>query len=310
MSARVLIPVDNQDCCMDALQSVMSRHWDRDTEFLLCQVVESVGTGPTDHYNEHNLVLAAEQENHSYQTRLWLSDTAKMFAEKLPNVETRMEKGDVTKVLCDLAYDWNADYIIVGSHDLSLNNRCALGSVASALLKYGPCSLESVRSNEHAISPRKVIVATDLSAVSEATMRWVEDMSWNAKTEFRIVTVTSPTHKDLKSHLSNVGSIYTKERQHLGKIEETLKRQARQLAKKCGFDSVEADILSDASPADAVCDLAQRWGADLVVTGASGANRNPDGRAGDTAIGILDRLHCSMIAIQSDSLKQVNFSWS
>ena len=310
MGARVLIPVDNQDCCVTALQSVMSRHWEVDTSFLLCQVVESIGSRPKNTDDEHKLVLSAEQESHAYQSRLWLSDTLKMFAEKLPNVEARMETGDVTGVLCDLAYDWGADYIVVGSHNLSLNNRCALGSVASALLKYGPCSLESVRANEQLLSPRKIIIATDLSPVSEATMRWVEEMNWDAQTEFRIVTVTSPTHKDLRSHLYNVGSIYTKERQHLGQIEETLKRQARQLAKKCGIDSVEADILSDASPADAVCDLAQSWGADLVVTGASGANRNPDGRAGDTAIGILDRLHCSMIAIQSDSYRQVNFSWS
>ena len=86
-------------------------------------------------------------------------------------------------------------------------------------------------------------------------------------------------------------------------------RKARQLAEKYGYDKVEADMVTADSAAEAIFELANDCQAHLVVVGAQGANRSPEARAGSTAISILERLHCSMIAVQSDSPKQVSFTW-
>lgn len=309
MTSRVLIPLDDQDCCRAAVDTILARKWDRDSAFLLCQVVEQLEPVIVGDGNVHKIALAGEQEENAYKARLWLSDTTARFAKKFSNVECRMETGQVTEVICDLAYDWAADYIVMGSHDLDWKSRCALGSVAASVLKYGPCSVESIRANKSGSCPRRVIIATDLSHEAQAAIEWVAQMKWSPKTDFRLATVTTGTHKTLKTHLFEAGAIFTKERQHLNEVEKQLKAQAKELTEKFGFKCIEADVLTDDSAVNAICELALDWQADLVVTGANGANRNPSGRAGSTAIGIMNRLHCSMIAIQSDSYRQVKFNW-
>ncbi len=195
-------------------------------------------------------------------------------------------------------------------------------------MRNAPCSVESVRSSElrklfrekgsateqeivriATPPPKTIIVATDLSPAAEFALNWVVGMNWHPTTVFRIVTVMLPNHKDVRTHWFGGGSVYIKEKLHLKQIEAQLKRQAQQLAEKHGYDRVEADVVMADSAAEAIFELATNCKAELVVTGAQGANRSPEARAGSTAISILERLHCSMIAIQSDSAKQVHFTW-
>ncbi|MBP6746962.1 universal stress protein [bacterium] len=328
MSCKILIAVDNQECTDAAIQSALARQWEPDTTFMLCKVVEDFSSILDIYESEHNQVLKAEQEAYTYEMRLWLSEMTADFAKVHPQVESCLEFGRAAEKLCELAYSWGADYMILGSHDLELASRCSLGSIASAVLRNAPCSVESVRSSElrklfrekgsateqeivriATPPPKTIIVATDLSPAAEFALNWVVGMNWHPTTVFRIVTVMLPNHKDVRTHWFGGGSVYIKEKLHLKQIEAQLKRQAQQLAEKHGYDRVEADVVMADSAAEAIFELATNCKAELVVTGAQGANRSPEARAGSTAISILERLHCSMIAIQSDSAKQVHFTW-
>jgi len=328
LSSKVLIAVDNQECTDAAIQSALARQWEPDTTFLLCKVVEDFGSIINIYENEHSEVLKAEQEAYTYEMRLWLSQMTADFAKVQPQVESCLEFGRAAEKLCEVAYSWGADYMIIGSHDLELASRCSLGSVASAVLRNAPCSVESVRSRElrnlfrekgaatvndiaHIATPppKTIIVATDLSPAADFALNWVVGMNWHPATIFRIVTVMLPNHKDIRTHWFGGGSVYIKEKLHLNQIEAQLKKQALQLAEKYGYDKVEADLVMADSAAEAIFELANDCQAQLVVTGAQGANRSPEARAGSTAISILERLHCSMIAVQSDSPKQVSFTW-
>jgi nucleotide-binding universal stress UspA family protein len=328
LSSKVLIAVDNQECTDTAIQSVLARQWERDTTFLLCKVVEDLGSIMNTYDNEHSDVLKAEQEAYTYEMRLWLSQITADFAKVQPQVESCLEFGRAAEKLCELAYSWGADYIILGSHDLELASRCSLGSIASAVLRNAPCSVESVRSSElrklfresgtateqeialiATHPPKTIIVATDLSPAADFALNWVVSMNWNPATVFRIITVMLPNHKDVRTHWFGGGSVFIKEKLHLNQIEAHLKKQAQQLAEKYGYDKVEATVVMADSAAEAILELANNCQAELVVTGAQGANRSPKARAGSTAISILERLHCSMIAVQSDSQKQASFTW-
>ncbi len=329
MGSRVLVPVDNQECSEAALLSVMSRVWEPDTSFLLCKVVEDFRAILGEAQVEHESALSAEQEEYRYNAGLWLKQTTRAFAEVLPRVEACLEFGPVVEKLSDVAYSWGADYIVLGSQDLGLSTRCALGSVASSLLRQAPCTVEAVRSSRlkhllhaqgnvstHEIGqiisapPRKIIIATDLSSGADAAAEWVAEMNWSPDAEFLVATVNTPSHKDSHSHLLSMGAAYTREKYHLLQVESLLKNHAGRIVEAFGLKRVEADIITDESPANGILTLANDWQADLVVTGSRGANRNPDFRAGNTAVGILDRVHCSAIAVQMDAKKQVKFHWS
>jgi universal stress protein A len=80
-------------------------------------------------------------------------------AEKLESVgfkvtHTLAEEGDPRDDILDCAGRWQADLIVVGSHGHKGTDRLLMGSVAEAVSRHAPCSVEIVRlqSNERSIA--------------------------------------------------------------------------------------------------------------------------------------------------------------
>ena len=328
--ARVLLPVDNQECSQAAILSVLARRWPPDTVFRLCKVVEELHLIPSIQAlgMDHVEILKDEQESYGYESRLWLNQLTDKFQSVFPDSDSCIRSGQVVEKLVEEVYNWSADYIVLGSQDLGLTIRCALGSVTASLLKQAPCSVEAVRSRtlrkhlhengqltekeieELVVSPpKRIVLATDLSQGADAAIDWLVSMHWPADAQFRVATVTTPMHKEQHANWFQVGSAYTREKFHVQQIEKLLKEHAHKVAQTFGTDRVEADVITDESAAEGIYALTENWEADLVVAGCRGLNRNPDFRTGTTAVSILERIHCSMIAIQPMGENQIKFDW-
>jgi universal stress protein A len=59
--------------------------------------------------------------------------------------QTAVEEGDPKSKIIDQATQWNAELIVVGSHGRKGVSRFLMGSVAEALSRHAPCSIEIVR---------------------------------------------------------------------------------------------------------------------------------------------------------------------
>ncbi|HEV2387742.1 MAG TPA: universal stress protein [Candidatus Acidoferrales bacterium] len=59
--------------------------------------------------------------------------------------EIIVETGDVRERIVDQAAEWEADLILLGSHGRKGLTRFLLGSVAEAVARHAPCSVEIVR---------------------------------------------------------------------------------------------------------------------------------------------------------------------
>ena|SRR5688572_27106446 len=60
-------------------------------------------------------------------------------------VETAVCEGDPRTTIVDVADDWNADLIVVGSHGRTGLDRLLMGSVAQSVVAHAHCSVEVVR---------------------------------------------------------------------------------------------------------------------------------------------------------------------
>jgi nucleotide-binding universal stress UspA family protein len=60
-------------------------------------------------------------------------------------VSTSVVEGDPKSLILDLAEQWNADLIVVGSHGRRGLDRFLLGSVSEAVARHARCSVEIVR---------------------------------------------------------------------------------------------------------------------------------------------------------------------
>jgi nucleotide-binding universal stress UspA family protein len=62
-------------------------------------------------------------------------------------VTPALEEGDPKSKIIDLANEWRADLIVVGSHGRKGLDRFLLGSVSEAVARHAHCSVEIVRTS-------------------------------------------------------------------------------------------------------------------------------------------------------------------
>jgi nucleotide-binding universal stress UspA family protein len=143
---KLLIAIDGSDFSKAALQSVVSRPWPPDTEVKVLHVVEPP-----------SLLMGREMGGYDPEFEMvWkaLRETAKALvakaAEQLPaakfKVSTELVEGDPKSQIIDIADQWRADMIVLGSHGRRGLDRFLMGSVSQAVVRHAHCSVEIVRS--------------------------------------------------------------------------------------------------------------------------------------------------------------------
>lgn len=173
-------------------------------------------------------ILAAEQGAHEKEMAQWLENATDLFSTVLPRTDSIVSCGEVPAKICEIARDWSADYILIGSHSFGLADRLALRGVAAEVLSFAPCTVEVVRfagaramiSNQHRFDldelraiasrgPSRVLVATDLSAQSTLAVDWVAEQDWGPDCHLRVMTVFLNTRADAGRAIHEQAHRYT-----------------------------------------------------------------------------------------------------
>ncbi len=78
-----------------------------------------------------------------------IKEAIAIVKENLPNlateIETEVPRGAADQEIIQVAKDWNADLIAVGSHGRGFWGRLTLGSVSNSLSNNSPCSVLIIR---------------------------------------------------------------------------------------------------------------------------------------------------------------------
>lgn len=142
---KILVAIDGSDFSQAALQSVVARPWPPDTEVKILHVVEAP-----------SLLMGREMGGYDPEFEVvWkaLRDRAKRLVEKATeklreakfNVSTELAEGDPKSRIIDIAHDWRADMIVLGSHGRTGLGRFLMGSVSQGVVRHAHCSVEIIR---------------------------------------------------------------------------------------------------------------------------------------------------------------------
>jgi nucleotide-binding universal stress UspA family protein len=142
---KILIAIDDSDFSKGALQSVIARPWPSNTEVKVLHVVEPpsllMGREMGGYDPEFEMVWKA--------LRVQAKDLVTKAAEKLHgakfNVSTELVEGDPKSQIIDVANEWHADMIVLGSHGRTGLGRFLMGSVSQDVVRHAHCSVEIVR---------------------------------------------------------------------------------------------------------------------------------------------------------------------
>jgi len=153
---KVMIAIDGSNCSLAAAESVIARPWPEDTEFMFLSVVEPALPGYADWHTASVPYLAEAQQELLEESEKLVQERVEFLKREFPHnhVFGKVLEGNVRDRIIDEANEWQADFIILGSHGRTGFSKFLLGSVAEAVSAKAPCSVEIIRTPAYQDSNR------------------------------------------------------------------------------------------------------------------------------------------------------------
>jgi|SRR5580704_13487506 nucleotide-binding universal stress UspA family protein len=264
---KVLLAIDSSHTS-HVVDMASARPWPKGTVFCVMSVVDM------DKWEGMPaLVEDAKREAHHLVER-----ATEKVTESGHEAFSEIPLGYPKKAIPEYAKQWGADLVMVGSHGQSAVTRFLLGSVAHAVLRTAPCSVEIVRHRPGSPSPAQgmnILLATDGSGCSAKAVMAVANRPWPAKSQIRILSVVQLLTPETPSSASTLTSPYpTSLLEQIWNDACTRGKKAVAEARKtlsaAGLKLHEGKEIPDGEPRSLILDTAKEWGADLIVLGSHG----------------------------------------
>jgi nucleotide-binding universal stress UspA family protein len=152
---RILLATDGSPCSMEAARSIAKRSWPKGTEVKVLSAVELTPSfvqaafeppfADPEGMEEIREAAVGRAQNAIAEARGIIEDAGLHTTESL-NVLLE----DAKKIILDVAGEWKADWIVVGSHGRHGLERFLIGSTSEAVAMHADCSVDVVRLREKA----------------------------------------------------------------------------------------------------------------------------------------------------------------
>ncbi|MBK9280056.1 MAG: universal stress protein [Candidatus Obscuribacter sp.] len=276
---KILLALDHSECSQLAVESVLSRKWSEGTAFRLVHVLEPfnpIEANANISPEQWSCMVDVECNRRRIVAERMLQSAVSRLTSTHPRCEvtTCLSESDMAdQSIVDIACEWMADLIVLGSHSRRGLNRLLLGSVANSVLLNAPCAVEIVKAQKTAqvCETFNVLLALDDSRFSEAAFLEVLRRPWTENTEFKLVTVIK-TALDACIGVDNAVSvlgILSDEAQSAKVARAGLAAKAAQLREQLKPCNIAVDLMSG-DPRDTLLQLIEDWPAHLVVLGSHG----------------------------------------
>ena len=259
---KILLAVDSSAPSDVAIEEVAAGPWPPGTTVEVLTVVE-----PWDVPSLAEVLnRTAEELLHGAQQRLTAAGVA---------ATTLMLPGDPKAVIVDHAAKMNADLVVVGASGATGLTKFLLGSVAAAVARFAPCSVEIVRSpvrDEDNPSAIRILLATDGSECSEFAARYVAARPWPIGSEVHVLSVVElsvPLFRIPYPPYFDPRAMEELRAEAMKRTEEAV-MAAEQIVTDAGLPVSGTVAVPSASPKELILEEAHRWAADLIVVGSHG----------------------------------------
>lgn len=259
---KILLAMDFSPASEAALFAVASRPWPAGSSVQVLNVLETSG-----------IPGQAEMEEMTERSETLVKGAIDRLHAEGIDAEASILPGDPKAAIVDCANQIGADFIIVGSHEKSGLARILLGSVASAVLRQAPCSVEVVR----AVSPpdrgMKILLATDGSECSALAAQSIAARPWPVDTEVRILSVVelmlTPMQAAFEPPFADADTMAALRETAMKRAQDAI-ASAEQVLTAAGLKTgEEISVLVDPVKR-IILDEAAQWGAGMIVIGSHG----------------------------------------
>jgi|AGTN01.3.fsa_nt_gi Universal stress protein UspA and related nucleotide-binding proteins len=274
---KILVAIDSSDTCKDAVKHL------RMSGLSMGAIVKFVHVMPEG--QEASEVSAS------------LADTiATMTNAK--SVDTLYAEGNPADRILELAIQFEADLIAVGTSDKGGIARLLLGSVSREIFSRAECPVLILRGEPGNMT--NVLVAADDSEHSAACMEWLSNLSWARHKELVLLSVMNELPVAIESEFSSVDSA----------SDSMLRKQAEELrvaqlsqnwSELCGANLKRSQIpfvVTDGDPAESILALSRKWPVDLIVMGSHSRTGVDNASHDSVSETVADKAGCSVLVVR------------
>src|SRR5438874_1642876 len=142
---RILVALDDSRFSQAAIETVIEQARPHDTDVRILHVVESPPLLVAREMGGYDPALETALESQKQNAEALVLKAAELLRARGLKVAATLEVGDPKSKILDVAEEWRADLIVVGSHGRKGLNRFLMGSVSDAVARHACCSVEIVR---------------------------------------------------------------------------------------------------------------------------------------------------------------------
>ena len=208
--------------------------------------------------------------------------------------------------LLQVAREWSADLIVVGSHGHSALGRFVLGSVSQKVLTEASTSVHIGRPNPGTgKSGERILIGVDGSPAALAAVRAVAQRNWTEGSEIRIVVADDVVRGNpIWLLIPPVREFFDEVRaEERTQAEQFAIAAAKELREGLGSRNITvSSVVHAGDPKQVLVKHAEEFGADCIFTGATGfSSRLERVILGSVSAAIAGRAHCSVEVVRERS---------
>lgn len=288
----ILVAVDGSEASQAVLREVAVRPWPGGTRLEVLNVVEPAHLWAVSSTVEEAMRLSGELVQRA---------AGDLRARGLEASGVSLA-GDPKRVVLDRAKETHADFVFVGSQGVSALARFLMGNVASAVVRYAPCSVEIVRARPgKAAGVHKILLATDGSPSSERTAQSIAGRPWPEGTEIEVLSVVELSLGTSQAWLEppyvDNEQLEAQRAEAMQRAQSAVASAVQILSKKFPHVSESISVLVS-GPKAVITEQADQTGADLIVVGSHGHRGVERFLLGSVSEAVALHAHCSVEVIR------------
>ena len=303
---RILLAVDGSKFSEAATRAVLGQARPGDTEVHVMYVIDVLSNQLPEMTAYYPGVEHARDAQRT-PAEAFVAKTAQLLRAKGLQVTTTVELGSPKSTIIDIAAEWHADLIVLGSHGRTGLDRFLMGSLPDSVLRHAHCSVELVRIPHPARGAkrisgpakgkvRRILLAVDNSKFSEAASQLLIEQVRPNETEVRVLHVVEPlpflVARGIGGYdpaLDKVKEARTKQAENLvSKIAETLRAKGLKVS----------TAVAKGDPKSRILDAAEQWKAELIVLGSIGQTGLERFLVGSVSDAVARHAHCSVEVVR------------
>ena len=216
---KILLATDGSDNANAAVDFLLQFPFPEHCSITLLSVVDArlfVDVGAFELSDDQYQVMHDTNEAVRREAQQSLTSVAERVSRDGWTVETMVRSGYVAEEILTTAEELQVDLVVVGSHGTSGYRRFMLGSVATRLLDYAPCSVLIVKqAMEGSLSAReeardegwRVLLAYDDSGPARKAVSVCASLPFAGRDEITVLTVITLIHafrQDIRQQMNTI----------------------------------------------------------------------------------------------------------